>query len=138
MTACPACSFDPDAVVSASWSFMIDREIATGNARVFNVGGSRWRYAKERDAWRWEFRAVRLLRKIHAAAIRRRVMLTRHFDGRQRAFDRDNLATGAKPVVDAMVREGLLRGDDEASAEIRYTQVRGGHGLSVLLEELAP
>lgn len=136
MSACVKCGHDPSAAVSASWMLLIDREIESGNRHTFNVGASRWRYGKERDAWQWEFRAFKLLRKIPLAKAKRRVTLTRFYDGRQRELDADNMATGAKLVVDAMVREGLLVDDRRELAEIHYKQVRQApRGTGVLIEE---
>lgn len=138
MSACPKCGHDPSAPVAQSWTFHVDRLIDSGNRHVFNVGASRFTYGRDRDAWQWEFRAVRLLQRIPVATRRRRVTLTRNFGGRQREFDRDNLATGCKLVVDAMVRERLLVDDSSAHAEINYTQQRVAPiGLTVLLEEFA-
>lgn len=138
MTACAKCGYDSDAVVVASWSFFIDRDPPSLNSRVINLGATRWRYAKERDAWGWEFRAVRLMKKIPPAEGLRRVTLTRCYYGRQQERDRDNLAGGMKNCVDAMVLEQLLTSDDPAHAEIHYQQERGSPtGLRVLIEELA-
>lgn len=136
MTACLKCGHDPEAHVSASWTFEIDREVESGNLHRFNVGGSRFGYGRNRDAWQSEFHNVRVLRSIPKATALRRVTLTRFYGKRKRAFDRDNLATGCKPVVDAMVRAGLLIGDNAVSAEIHYQQQRGANGLHVFLEEL--
>ena len=139
MTACLKCGHDPEAVVIMTWDIIVDREVESGNRRVFNVGGSRWKYAAKRDAWQLEFRAFRLLRRIPKASAKRRVTLTRYYDGRQREWDADNLATGAKPVIDALVREGLLVDDARAFAEIHYDQVRRSpRGTGVRIEELGP
>ena len=138
MTACARCSFDPDATISDSWSFHVDREIKSGNARIVNGSVTRWVYAKNRDAWQWELRTARLLQGAPKATGKRRVTLTRHYTGRQRPFDRDNLATGCKVVVDAMVREGLLVNDDAGSAEIHYAQAKSETpGVAIVVEVLA-
>ena len=136
LPSCEKCGHDPGAKVTASWDFHIDREVKSGNAHIYNVGASRWRYGKDRTAWEWEMRNARLLKKIPVATARRRLTLTRLFDGRQRAFDVDNLATGFKSCVDALVREKLLLGDDPRKAEIHYQQRPGMRGIHVLLEEL--
>lgn len=136
MSACPKCHYDEAAPVSASWSFLIDRDPPSLNARLFN-GPRGWVYRKERDAWCIEFRAVRLLQRIPIAKTKRRVTLTRCYTGRQQARDRDNLAGGMKACVDALVLEKLLAGDDVVSAEIHYAQSRTTPGgLHVLIEEL--
>jgi hypothetical protein len=138
MTVCVKCGHDPEAVVAASWAFTIDRKPPSLNNHVINVGVTRFAYGRERDAWMWEFRAVRLLQRIPKAVLRRRVTLTRIYAGREREWDRDNFSGGAKPVVDAMVLEGLIEDDSSASAEIYYAQERGARaGLRVNIEELA-
>jgi hypothetical protein len=137
VTACPRCSFDPEAGVSASWSFHVDRDPPSLNARLFN-GPRGWIYRKERDLWCWEIRTARLLQAIPKAKRKRRITLTRQYTGRQQLRDKDNLAGGMKACVDALVLEGVITGDDNLSAEIHYDQVRTTPaGLVVLIEELA-
>ncbi len=137
MSACVKCQHDPDALVAASWTFHVDRDPSSLNARIFN-GPRGWKYRKERDAWRLEIRACRLLLRIPKATSMRRVTLTRNFAGRQQRRDRDNLAGGMKACVDALVLEGLLRGDSELDAEIHYAQARTTPaGLSVVIEQMA-
>jgi Holliday junction resolvase RusA-like endonuclease len=137
VSACVKCQHDPDAHVSASWSFSIDRDPPSLNARLFN-GPRGWKYRSERNAWCLEVRAVRLLQRIPKATAKRRVTLTRNYYGRQQRRDRDNLAGGMKACVDALVLEGMLRGDSELDAEVHYGQERTTpSGLVVLLEELA-
>lgn len=138
MTACVRCGHNPDEVVTASWSFFVDREMSSLNARIVNTGHSARLYRSERDAWCWEFRAAKLKLKIPKALVRRRVVLTRIYSGRQKERDRDNLIGGAKLAVDALVHEGLIANDDSAMVEISYAQERGPtSGLRVLLESVA-
>lgn len=137
MTACPKCGFDADATVLSSWLMLIERDPKSMNDRVVNAGVSRYTYKRERTAWAWAIRAARLAWKVPNAKGRRRLTLTRLFNGRQREWDRDNLVGGMKVIVDALVREGLLVGDDPASAEIHYDQQPGLGGLKVQIEELA-
>ncbi len=140
MSACLKCGHNPEAQIAASWEFEIDREVESGNVHRFNVGGSRFGYGRNRNAWQSEFHNVRRLRAIPLALARRRVTLTRLYGKGKRAFDLDNLATGCKPVLDAMVRSGLLTGDDASRVEIHYQQeksVRLLSSLRVLIEEFA-
>ncbi len=139
MTACPACAFDPDATISARWEFHIGREVKSGNDRVNNVGGSRWRYRQVRDEWFCDVANIAGINAVTRASSLRRVTLTRCYGKGQRAFDRDNLATGCKPIVDAMVRSGLLVDDNPRHAEIHYKQIKnnGRVGLLVVIEEIA-
>lgn len=139
MTACLKCGYSPDAVVTASWSFHIDRDPPSLNTRLFNAGTRRWAYKRERDTWCMEIRAIRLLQRITKATTKRRVTLTRNYAGQQKERDADNLGGGMKCIVDALVLEGLLRDDNTASAEIHYGQTRTTpKGLVVLIEELLP
>ena len=140
MTACPRCKYDPDAKVLASWSFHVPREIRSGNARINNVGGSRWAYKAARQAWERDVLTLARVHRIPDANGRRRVTLTRIIGYRQRAFDRDNLAAGFKPVVDALVRGWLLVDDSEKHAELHFQQEKrdGVRGVLVLIEEVAP
>lgn len=135
---CEKCGYDPGAKVTASWTLHVDRDPPSLNDRVFNAGPRRWRYKRERDAWGWEIRAARLLQRVPTATSRRRVTLTRVYSGRQQERDVDNLAGGMKAVVDALVLERLLVGDEPAHAELHYAQERGTPiGLRILIEELA-
>ena len=138
MTApCAKCGHDPEARITALWSFHVHRDPPSLNARLFN-GQRGWMYRKERDAWVSEFRAVRLLQRIPKAVGKRRVTLTRNYAGRQQLRDRDNLAGGMKACVDALVIEGVIANDDAIGAEIHYAQARTTPpGLHVLVEELA-
>lgn len=140
MSACVSCGFDPDAVVLRSWSFEIGKEVESLNAHRTNAG-SRWAqaaYRKRRDAWLLWMRVARINNQITAASSRRRVTIERRIGYRQREFDADNLIGGCKPLVDAMVREGLLLDDKREHAEIHYTQIKrdGAAGVKITIEEL--
>lgn len=138
MTACIRCGFDSAAVVRESWMFVLDRKLHSMNARMVNTIAAGHAYRKERDAWAWELRAQRLKLRIPRALRLRRVTITRLFAGRQRELDHDNLTGGAKQLLDAMVREGLLAGDDPSRLEATYHQERAAtEGVRVLIEELA-
>jgi hypothetical protein len=134
---CLKCGFDPGAAVTASWTFVIERDPPSLNARIFNAGPRRWAYAKEREAWYVEFVNARNTLRIPHAETKRRVTLTRMFDGRQKQRDIDNLWGGGKSCVDAMVLAQILVSDAPDFAEVHWMQERGTSGLRVLLEELA-
>lgn len=137
MSACVKCGYSPDAVVVHTWQFTLPLELESLNARRVNVGATRWSYKRKRDGWAMALRAI-VPRAILAVEGKRRVTLTRLMGKGQRAFDRDNLVGGAKGLVDAMVRVGLLLGDDAEHAEIHYDQERAPEpGVRVLIEELA-
>lgn len=138
MTACSRCGFDPFAKVLGKWVMLIDRDPPSLNDRLVNVGPHRWKYKKERDAWHWLVKAARLNFNVPVAtALRRRVTLERLFNGRQRERDLDNLSGGMKPIVDALVLERLIAGDDPKSVEIHYKQTKGPlRGLVITIEQL--
>jgi Holliday junction resolvase RusA-like endonuclease len=138
LPACDRCGFDPGVKVTATWSFLIERDPPSLNRRVVNAGATAWRYRRERTAWGWELRNVRLLQRIPLALGRRRLTLTRVYHGRQKERDHDNLVGGLKVAVDAIAFEGLIVNDSPQMVDIAYKQEPGRPtGLRVLIEELS-
>ena len=141
MSACAKCGHDPEATVVASWTFEIPKELVSLNRSAKNgsTAVARAVFRRELGQWQTWMRAARLNKRISPPVGKRRVTLTRVIGYRQREFDRDNLVGGGKVIVDAMVREGLLLGDDATRAEVHYQQDRIDDvtGVVVLLEELA-
>lgn len=138
MTACPACLYDPAATVTASWSFFLPGPASSQN-RLHGKGGARFVYKKVRDTYERYIRLAIDAHRITQATGKRRVTLTRYYTGRQREFDRSNWVGGAKPVVDSLVRCGLLVDDSSKWVDDYYHQRRHEHlcGVEVVLEELA-
>ncbi len=140
-TSCLRCGYDPSAEISATWQFHIALPVQSGNRHIYNVGASRWRYAKERKTWQDAIRVERLRLGIPGAVSKRRVTFTRYYGGRQREMDPDNLATGAKCVLDALVLEKLLVDDRREFADVTYVQIQTSvieqRGLLITMEELA-
>ena len=135
---CPKCGFDDTAPILGIVEFFLDKPAASLNDRHVNAGGGRWGYAKERNAWSWLVAAAKLRHHLIEPRNRCRVTLTRVYSGRQRALDTDNLA-GMKPLLDALVRAKLLRGDGPKDAEVHYRQEkRDRRGVAVMIEEFAP
>lgn len=141
MTACPRCGYDAHAVIDSTWQFHIALPVQSGNRHIYNVGSSRWRYAKERNDWQTAIKAERIGQRIPTATGKRRVTFTRYYGGRQREFDGDNFQTGLKMIRDAMIREGLIVDDRREFAEFAYVQVQTDveeqRGLLVTIEEFA-
>lgn len=141
MTACPMCGHDPARAVSARWEFVLDKRIESANNRTVNAGASRWRYAKQRDDWGWlvKIAALSITRSgliMARSSVKRRVTITRRYAGRCRLLDKDNL--GVKPLVDALVLEGIARDDDAVHLELHVLQVKSERNEThVLVEELA-
>lgn len=137
MTACPRCHYDPHAVILASWSFHIPRDIASMNSHTVNNRAG-WAYRKERDGWASDLRVIRTTQRIPEASTKRRVTITRVYIGRQQEMDYANLVGGAKACVDALKIAGLIVDDAPAWLEDCYAQLRGGfRGTSFLVEEIA-
>ena len=141
MTACAKCGYDAEAPVESVFAAFVQRDVRSMNEHRVNAGAARWDYKRERDAWTGHLRLVfdRVLREPVGQTLRR-VTITREWGPRRRAFDRDNLVGGCKVVVDAMVRAGLLVGDEAVWAEIHYEQRRGMGAVSgtwIRIETLA-
>ena len=140
-TSCLRCGYDPSAEISATWQFHIALPVQSGNRHIYNVGASRWRYAKERKTWQDAIRAERLRLGIPGAVSKRRVTFTRYYGGRQREFDGDNFQTGAKLIRDALILEGLISDDRSSAAQFGYVQIQTNvaeqRGLLVTIEEMA-
>jgi hypothetical protein len=110
------------------WRFFIERRPPSLNDRLHNSGPTRFAYAKVRDLWILEFRAARLAHRIPKATGPRRLVARRQYSGREQARDYINLVGGFKPIVDAMVTEGLLVDDEPAMLADRYEQERVAKG----------
>jgi hypothetical protein len=107
-----------------TWQFFIVRRPPSMNDRLHNSGPTRFAYAKVRDLWIYEFRAARLAHRIPQATGPRRLVARRQYSGREQERDFVNLVGGFKPIVDAMVREGLLVDDKPALLADEYAQER--------------
>ena len=66
------------------------------------------------------------------AAVKRYVVITRRYATNQ--ADKDNIAGGCKPLVDALVKGGVLVDDSPRWCEIEYKQEQG-NGMVVEVEE---
>lgn len=64
-------------------------------------------------------------RHVPKATGHRLVTVTRVTGPRGKSYDLDNLAIGAKPLIDELVAHGLLVDDDEEHATISYQQRKG-------------
>lgn len=111
-----------------TWSFFIARRPPSLNDRLHNSGPTRWRYAKVRDEWCLEVRAARLAQGIPKATGPRMLLVRRLYKGREQERDFINLVGGYKPVVDALVLEGLLVDDRPAMLVDAYEQERVDKG----------
>lgn len=138
---CVRCGFDPVARVIASWSFVLEHEMASLNKRGTNRGAwaARNAYKSDRDMTQWLLKEKRLALKIPKATGPRRLTLTRLFGPRSRQLDTDNLVGGGKICVDSFVHEGLLVNDTPQMVELHHMQERADrNAIGVVLEEVSP
>lgn len=142
---CLLCGGRPNARVRARWVLHIPIAVASQNGRDgrsggANKGGNRWAYKHAREQYTAALR-VAMRREIGPGGqlprTPKRVVITRYWAKRQRAFDHANLVGGAKPLVDAMVRVGLLVDDSPEWFEGYYRQARDpdGRGWTVIVIE---
>lgn len=68
----------------------------------------------------------------------RRMHVVRYYSGREKEWDPDNLAAACKPLIDALVAEGMLTGDTAKDLAIDTpTQVRAKEsGIAVHLYDI--
>jgi hypothetical protein len=136
--ACGYCGADPEAPVARRWAFFLDRQPPSLNARVFNAGAKRWAYARERDGWVEEVWIARVSHRIAQAKGKRRVIVVRHYAGREKERDYVNLVGGCKALIDALVLERLLVDDTPAYLEDHYKQLRTQRsGVEIVIEDLS-
>lgn len=124
------------------WTLATTQPVQSLNTIIqWKANRQSWRYAKERETWRRLFAGWMLVDRIPVATGRRRLTIVRVYAGRQRAFDRDNLHGGVKPLMDALKpkgeREGLLTDDDDAGVDLIVRQERGeASGTRITIEDI--
>jgi len=139
---CQACGFNPRKKVAYEYEAAIRFKWKSGNQ--INPAGhnSRWVYKRYREGFRKAFSAV--AHDFEPATGFRRITLVRLFGrgpgkGMCRPFDTDNLAQGAKPIVDSLVKDfQLLVDDDPDNCERVYKQEPsddGKHYIKIKVEE---
>lgn len=121
MEKCPSCGFNLDAKATLITDMTLPVQILSGNYIGGNVrGASGWRYRKYKS----EFSKV-MPQATVPARVRRRIQITRVFKTPKRAFDRDNLIWGCKPIVDCLVARGWLVDDSPEYVESLILQIPG-------------
>lgn len=90
---------------------------------------------KHLEDWEWAIKAAFNGLPPRAKG-RMRVRITSY---RTKFLDKDNLIGGAKPLVDALRNQGLIKDDSPQHVEIEYHQikVRGDHAKTVVELEAA-
>jgi len=126
-----------------AWVLYLPINVPSQNTLYGNVRdhkAARWKYRGHRDKAELLFRSARNNKRIPPARGKRRVTWERILGPRQREYDEPNFVGGLKPIIDALVRVGLLVDDKPKYYEGRYGQVterRGdGPALRVTLEDV--
>jgi len=138
---CQACGHNPDKKISYQHEETIRFKWKSGN--LINPPGhnSRWVYREYRKKFGAAFATVG--HNFTRSDNFRRITLTRVYGkgpkgGSCYPFDDDNLAQGAKPIIDYLVTEGLLRDDSPSDIERVYKQEAsedGKHYMKIRIEE---
>jgi Holliday junction resolvase RusA-like endonuclease len=138
MTTCPTCGHvTPGRPIGSRWSFLLPKRLGSLNDHMINAGASRWQYKREREQWRILLQNARQLHAMPLPKGKRAVVLTRLYAGRERERDHDNLVGAAKPVLDAMVKAGLLIDDAPKFLACTYQQERAAEpGVRVEIMEV--
>lgn len=106
------------------FDFRVFHKSTSQNELRSNHGAARFRYKAERTWWERALRDRMTEGVVDCAKARRIVRLTRELTGRERPRDYGNLVGGLKPVLDAMVRVGVLVDDSEQWLTDIYEQQR--------------
>jgi len=144
---CASCSYDPTREVLSSHEATIRFKWQSGN-QINPYGAAKvgpWRYNKYKDSWKKQFGVVATEYPDATDASFYRLTLTRIYGkgpkgGRCYPFDLDNLAQGAKPMIDILVKFDVLFDDSPQYTEVHYKQEQSEdrkHYVKVLVEELA-
>jgi hypothetical protein len=118
----------------------IPRKVQSLN-RIGSHGSARFAYAKIKSDWLRDVRTAMVISRIPAAERFRRVVIERRYSGRERRMDFGNFAGGGcKPILDAMVKVGLLRDDSERWSAQFYRQAHDCRwsGVRITIEEIEP
>jgi hypothetical protein len=133
---CPGCGYDPELVVVKRYEFTIPLKWYSQNELRSNTRNNR-KYKSVRDKY-----IVKV--GTHGCGVLpadtyRRVYLTRLFANRCRPYDYGNLVGGGKPILDALVWNGLLIDDSPSYVDEYYFQEKnptGTHAVRVVIEDV--
>lgn len=105
-----------------SWSFTIDEPTPSLNVLRRQYASAR-HYATLRNRFEQYVMVARMNEKIPKATAKRRVRIVRFATQEKYRLDHDNFIGGLKPLLDALVRQGLIVDDDAAHLEGDYVQL---------------
>jgi hypothetical protein len=131
--------------------FILEEEALSQNDSIFgtNQGASRFKYKKYRDKVTLRIRSVTTLKQIEKERTAWR--FERHWGYRKSQFDEANLIGGFKPLIDSMIKIGLMADDspslfkgyyfqqksETGQGFIRIIKLNPGEELSTALEKIS-
>jgi len=121
---CPNCHYRDDEPTHY-WTKRFKKELLSLNRIGTNVKGWRGKGYRNERAY-YERRFIEWGTSVPPAHTHRQVIITRLYRQRCRPFDYDNLVGGAKALVDALKRTGLLLDDNDSSVSVVYRQEPSG------------
>lgn len=133
-TPCKQCSYDPTLQITGSWLLEIPAPAVSANELKGNgKGRSGWKYRQIRDQFYEMVRAR--CKHIPVATEKRRVFFCRHYTGR--AYDRDNLVAGMKPLRDCLTTLNLIKDDNNKWLEAHYSQLPADDNyVTIVVEDI--
>jgi len=133
--ACPACGYDPSHCIKTTSTLILKRGAQSLNELSTNTRHNN-RYRNARRAWE---RLLTPYSCLEAPTNHCRVYFTRYWKRGKYGYDYGNLVGGFKPLLDALVRAGLLVDDSPKHITEYYDQRRSPDGtdyVQVVIEEL--
>ncbi len=126
---CIACNYDPSAIITGTYTLVLNASAQSLNSVGVNNKNNRgYRTARRR----WE-RLLKPYEKLPLATNKRRVFFTRFWGRAKRPYDYGNLVGGFKPLLDMLVKCGLLVDDRPTFCEEYYRQFKSPDGQDCVI-----
>lgn len=140
---CPACEYNPDLVVTASYEITLPCKWYSANELRSNTRHNR-KYKRIRDDY---YKKLQIHARVPPADSYRRVFFQRIYgygpSGRVwcKPFDKINYAAGGKPLLDGLVRSGFLIDDKPEYCDDYYLpqlpSSDGKHYITIRIEDVS-
>jgi hypothetical protein len=132
---CPACNYDPTLCVEHTWTLILKRGAQSINDVGVNSKNNR-AYRGSRRKWK---KLLQPYSRIPKATKLRRIYFCRFYGKGKRPYDYGNLVGGFKPLLDEIVRAGLLVDDRPNTCADYYRQEKSPCGtdyVTVIIEDV--
>jgi hypothetical protein len=132
---CKGCDYNPGLCIQNTYTLVIQRSAQSLNSVGVNSKNNRG-YRGARNRWKRELKKYENLPKAKAY---RRIFFTRFWGKGKRAYDYGNLVGGFKPLLDEIVRAGLLLDDSPKHCSEYYRQYKSPDGVDhvvVVIEDV--